>query len=827
MRRRVLAGIVVATMIVLASGSARARGPQVPAGATVAVPADASASSTTPQRVLLDRYCVTCHNSKTKAGDLALDAADVTKVGVAPDVWEKVVRKLRAGMMPPVGRPRPDQATYDGFAAWVETELDRAAAEHPNPGRTEPFHRLNRTEYRNAIRDLLALDADVGELLPADNASYGFDNMAGVLKVNQSLMERYLAAARKISRTAVGSVAPAPLATTFRVSDEYPQYDRIEGLPFGTRGGTLLKHHFPQDAEYEFLIVFACTRIAVVNSCDGISGFPDPHKVEVTIDGERVKLFTFEPKSRRSMYATETAENARPRFRIAVKAGVHDVGVAFIKLPSAEEADGLRTRFEKPFLEVPWISPNMAIYQPALDTVTISGPFDAQGAGNTASRRAIFSCRPTKAAKETRCAKTILSTLARKAYRRPVTDADVQPLLRFYDDGRADGGFDGGIEVALQRLLVSPEFLFRVETEPRSAVAGSSYRISDLELASRLSFFLWSSIPDETLIDLAARGRLKDRAVLDQQVRRMLADPRSSALTSNFAVQWLQLRKLGESTPAYDVFPDFDESLREAFRRETELFFDSVLREDRSLTQLLTANYTFVNERLARHYGIPNVLGSDFRRVTLVEDSPRRGLLGQGSILTQTSHAIRTSPVFRGKWILQTLIGVPPPEPPANVPPLEEKKATGAKALSMRERMAEHRANPVCAGCHSMIEPLGFALENFDPIGRWRTMDDTYTPIDPSGMLPDGTRFDDLRGFRAALTRHPERLAIGVTTRMLTYAVGRGAEYYDMPTVRRIVRDAAPREYTLPSIIAGIVHSDAFQMRASLSSGVAIATTQR
>ena len=811
---RVCLVLVVGTLAGLTAGPVRAVGPQTPAAGR----AEGASPAPAEQRAFLNQYCVTCHSQRLKTAGLSLETLDVGNVGGSAVVWEKVVRKMRGGLMPPVGRPRPEPSHYEGFVTWLETQLDTAAAARPHPGRKDTFHRLNRAEYHNAVRELLTVDPDVAELLPPDDASYGFDNIAGVLKVSQSLLERYLVAARKISRMAVGSPVAAPVSEMFRVPDELPQTDRVQGLPFGTRGGTLIRYSFPQDAQYDVTVEFGCSKVETVG-CDAIGGFPDAHQLELTVDGERVKLFTLEPRRRTtSAGGAGTSEGVKMRIRIPVKGGPREVGLAFLKLPSVEEADGIRARFDKPMYLAPWISSDMSIYQPVIEKVTIGGPFEPTGGfSDTPSRRAIFSCRPAAAAEETACARTILTKLARRAYRRPVTAADVDGLLAFYRDGRKEGSFDAGVEMALRAMLVSPQFLFRVETDPAPVAPGSNYRVSDLELASRLSFFLWSSIPDDELLTVAAQGKLRNPAVLERQTRRMLADPRSGTLTSNFAVQWLQLGRLGTLQPSYQLYPDFDEGLRRAFVQETQLLFDSVLRENRSVMELLTANYTFVNERLARHYGIPNVRGSDFRRLALSEDSPHRGLLGQGSVLTLTSHAVRTSPVFRGKWILINVLGTPPPDPPANVPPLPEKKGDEAKVLTMRERMAEHRANPVCSTCHSVIDPLGFAFENFDPVGRWRTLDETSNPVDSSGRLPDGTTFQDFAGFRAGLLRHPERFVTTATEKLLTYAVGRGLQYYDMPTVRRIVRETAPSDYKLASIVLGVIKSDPFQMRRSAS----------
>ena len=756
-------------------------------------------------QVLVERYCVTCHNDRLETGGFSLEALDVADVAAHPEAWEKVVRKLRAGAMPPRPRPRPDQETYDGFRAWLEGELDAAAAAGPNPGRTETFHRLSRTEYRNAVRDLFALHVDVDDLLPADDTSYGFDNIAGVLGVSPTLMERYLSAARKISRLAVASPVPSPTAETFRVASDLGQDRRMEGLPFGTRGGTVVDYNFPEDAEYIFEIL-----------PDGPLRI-EPHDLEVTIDGERIALLTVgkapDPNDARGLYTPqiETLEVRAP-----VTAGPHAVGVAFLRKTSAEP-EGIRKLYLRPFTGEG--SGGDSRYQPYVESVTIAGPYESSGARpveGTPSRERIFTCRPARgeAAEETACARDILSAIARRAYRRPVTDEDVERLLTFYDRGRAAGSFDTGIEMALRRLLVSPEFLFRVERDPEGVVAGEAYRVSDLELASRLSFFLWSSVPDEELLEAAERGELSDAEVFEAQVERMLADPRSEALVGNFAGQWLTLRNAAAVQPDEDEFPDFGEGLRRAFRRETELLFGSILREDRSTLDLLAADYTFVNERLAQHYGIPNVRGSHFRRVAL-EDEARGGLLGHGSILTVTSYANRTSPVNRGKWVLENILGTPPPPPPPDVPDLET--AEEGQALSMREAMEQHRANPVCASCHRLMDPVGLSLENFDAIGRWRDRSETRGAIDATGELPDGTPFDGPSGLKAALLSHPDRFVTTVTEKLMTYALGRGVEYYDAPAVRAIVRDAAGDGYRLSSLVKGVVRSAPFQMRRSPS----------
>ena len=762
--------------------------------------AGTAASSESPQRALLDRYCVTCHNQRLQTGGLALDNIDVSKVAEDAEVWEKVVRKLRGGLMPPAGRPRPEKAAYDGFAAWLETEVDTAAAIDPNPGRTEAVHRLNRRQYHNVIRDLLALDIDVIDLLPADDTSYGFDNIAGALAVSPTLLERYLSAARKIARLAVAAPVPSATAETFRVRSDLPQEDRLDGLPFGTRGGAKISYNFPEDAEYVIQVE--------------PTGRPkESHEIEVTIDGERVQLFTVEPPSedQRPGYETETADL---EVRLPVRAGPREIGVAFIKKTNAE-VETLRQPFLRPY--------GGQLAQPKLESVTVTGPFEASGSRpveGTPSRSQIFVCRPAASASpedEASCAAEILSTLARRAYRRPVTDVDLQGLLDFYDEGWANGGFETGIEAALRRLLVSSEFIFRIERDAANVGPNTSYRISDLELASRLSFFFWNSIPDDELLDLAIQGTLTEPAVLEKQARRMLADQRSEALVSSFVAQWLLLSRVDVALPDQYLFPDFDQGLREAMVRETELFIESLMRDDRSVLDLLSANYTFVDERLARHYGIPNVYGSHFRRITFSDDSPRRGLLGQGSVLTLTSYPGRTSPVVRGKFILDNILGTPPPPPPPNVPDLEETPSD--RVLTMRERMEQHRANPVCASCHRMMDPLGLSLENFDAVGRWRdTMDlSTSNAIDVAGVFPDGTEFEGVDGLRNLLLSRPDQFVANVAERMLIYALGRGLEHYDMPAVREIRRETGRNNYSFSSLILGIVNSTPFQMRRSQS----------
>jgi mono/diheme cytochrome c family protein len=845
-----LGRILVAASMTVATAAAvglRASGPSgdpAPAASPAfeQEPSAAAASGISAHQQLLNRYCISCHNQRMRTGGLALDTRSLSDVGADAEVWEKVVVKLRAGLMPPSGRPRPDQAGSDAFAAWLENELDRAAQGHPNPGATPLFHRLNRAEYQNVIRDLLDLQVDVTSLLPADDASYGFDNIAGILRMSPTLMERYLSAAEKVSRLAVGSPAIAPDADVYRVPDDLSQEDHIDGLPLGTRGGTRIRRTFPVDGEY-------IVKVRLARDFEEyVPVWSDDQHLEVSIDGRRVQVFTVpgeepppppqdefpvtraagrgappnpaEQKQRRAQQELKQqqenlAKQARKRIdaawdvRVPVDAGDHDVTVAFLK-KTAALAETIKAPFQRPYAGgFNYIETRTQAY---LRTVEISGPFNAARGGDSDSRRRIFICRPADGSNEDACARSILSALARRAYHRPLADSDLDVLLRFYRDGRAEGDFDHGIEVAIERLLVSPELLFRIERDPaENAVNAEPSRISDLELASRMSFFLWSSIPDAELLQAASDGTLRQPAVLERQVRRMLADPRSQAIVTNFAGQWLYLRNLPGVVPIQYIFPDFDEGLRQGFRRETELFFENLVREDRSVLELLTADYTFVNERLARHYGIPNVKGSRFRRVTL-QDEARRGLLGQGSILTVTSYPHRTSPVLRGKWILENFLGTPPPPPPPNVPDLKERNDRGA-VLSVREQMEQHRANPVCASCHAMMDPLGFALERFDGIGKLRTLDSRFTAIDASGLFPDGTKIDGPAGLRRALLNHSPRFITTVTDKLLTYALGRGVEYYDAPAVRAITRDAARDEYCFSSIVLGIVKSPPFQMR--------------
>jgi hypothetical protein len=748
-------------------------------------------------RTAINRYCLGCHNTKVKTAGFAIDTIGLESAGQHAVAWEKVVRKLRARSMPPAGLPRPDERTYDALVSSLESSLDSAAAAKPNPGRTDTFRRLNRTEYQNAIRDLLKIEVDVASLLPSDESSHGFDNVT-VGDLSPTLLERYLSAARKISRLAIGGPSRSPGGDTINVPPDLTQEEHFEGLPMGTRGGKAVRYTFPLDADYEFQIRLARDRN------EYIEGLREPHDVELMLDGERVQLFTVKPPPRGSDHHLA---DKHLNVRVPVKAGPHSVAVTFLKKPSA-----LLETERQPY-QAHFNMDRHPRIQPAVYSISVTGPYEAKGPGDTPSRRRIFVCKPAGAGEEDACAKRILTTLMRRAYRRPVSDSELQVPLKFYKEARAEGGFEAGIEMGLSAVLVSPEFLFRVEQDPAGIAPNTAYRISDLELASRLSFFLWSSIPDDELLDLAIRGKLKTPAVLDQQVRRMLADERSRVLVSNFAEQWLHLRNLSSTTPDMRLFPDFDDNLRQAFRQETQLFFESIMREDRSVLDLLRANYTFVNERLAKHYGIPNVYGSRFRRITFGEDSVRGGLLRQGSILTVTSYATRTSPVIRGKWILDNILGAPPLPPPPFVPSLKEKTGIG-KTLSMRERIAQHRANPACAGCHNVMDPLGFSLENYDAVGRWRTAEDN-TPIDASGSLPDGSKFAGVAGLQKALLNRPEIFVTTFAEKLLTYALGRGVEYYDAPAIRKIVRDARASDFRFSSVITGIVGSTPFQMRRS------------
>jgi mono/diheme cytochrome c family protein len=763
-----------------------------------AAPQEPAAAPGADTRAVLSRYCFSCHNERTRSGGLALDTYDVARLGQDAAVWERVVRRLRTGTMPPVGMPRPDDPATEAVVSSLESGLDRAARE-PDPGRPL-LHRLNRAEYANVIRDLLALEVDVRTLLPPDDAAFGFDNNADLQSVSASLLERYLGAADRVSALALGDPRTAPGSETYRVRGDQSQSRHLEGLPLGTVGGIAVEHMFPLDADYDVQLGLFRTNL------EAIRGLEHPHQIEITVDGERVFLETVggdADAGRPGATITERSDaiDRRLRVRVPVKAGPRVIAATFIR------KTGFGTTRLRPFLRS-----NAGTYdstgRPHIETVTVTGPFNATGPGDTPSRRRVLVCTPAAPREERPCAIRILSTLARRAYRRPTQPADIERLLAFYDDGRASGGFEDGIRLALRRILASPSFLFRIE-DPGREPAGRPYAVSDLELASRLSFFVWSSMPDDALLEAAEAGRLRQPGVLDAQVRRLLADPRSHALVENFAGQWLHVRNLQNIAPNTDEFPDFDDDLRQAFRRETELFVESIVREDRSALELMTADHTFVNERLARHYGIPHVYGSHFRRVT-VADEARRGLLGKGSVLLATSHADRTAPVLRGKWILENLLGTPPPPPPPNVPALEPEP--GTKPRTLRERMEMHRRNPACASCHRSMDALGFAMENFDAVGAWRTRE-AGQPIDASGMVPDGTPVEGVVALREALLRRPEVFVGTFTEKLLTYALGRGLEHYDMPVVRRIVRDAAGQDYRMSALVLGIARSAPFQMR--------------
>jgi mono/diheme cytochrome c family protein len=763
--------------------------------------------SETTVRASLDQYCVTCHNQRLKTGGLTLDTMDLGHVSAGAAVWEKVVRKVRSGAMPPSGARRPDRAAADALVAWLETTLDHAAAAAPNPGRPL-VHRLNRAEYANAVRDLLAVDFDVASLLPPDDSIQGFDNIADALGVSPSLLEAYLTAAARIAALAVGDPSIGPTSQTFYVRGDGSQTSHVEGLPLGTRGGLLVRPVIPLDGEYVIKVKLLQTNLG------GTRGLEYPDQLEITVDGERVHLAPTGGAadwSAMPINATDVAMSldARLQARVLLKAGPRAVGATFVQKSSAGGGNRLQS-----FLRSTLIATDHTGL-PHVESMTVTGPFNATGPGDTPSRARLFQCRPTAVSDDAACAKTIIATVARRAFRRPVTPAEVERLLAFYQEGHREGGFERGIELAVRGILASPKFLVRVERDPVSVAPGAIYPIGDFDLASRLSFFLWSSIPDDELLTIAEQGRLKEPAVLDRQVRRLLADPRAEALVTNFAGQWLYLRNVRTATPDKNEFPDFDDNLRQAFQRETELFVGSIVREDRSVLDLLTADYTFVNERLARHYGMTGIYGSHFRRVT-VRDEARRGLLGQGSILLVTSHADRTSPVVRGKWVLDNLIGSPPPPPPPDVPVLKDKVDDDGRPHSLRDRMEEHRSNPGCATCHRVMDPIGFALENFDAVGAWRTRD-AGTPIDASGQLADGTPVNGVVTLRAALLTRPEIFVGTMTEKMLTYALGRALTHEDMPAVRAIVRQSASQDNRFSSLVLGIVNSVPFRMKAAAS----------
>ena len=748
----------------------------------------------------IDRYCLDCHNEIDREAGLVLERIDLADTGANAETFEKMTRKLRGRLMPPTGGPRPDARTVDELVAWLETSLDTEAEANQRLGRMS-IHRINRTEYGNAVRDLLGVEIDSAEFLPADDEGYGFDNIADILRVSPSLLEQYLAASSKVASLAVGDPDTPAVSTVHRVPPDLAQGGHVEGLPLGTRGGTLIRYNFPLDAEYDFSVFL------IRNIVGYMTGLEWPHELEITIDGEHVFLAPVggvedNAMSDANFSAAANTIDERLRTRVFVEAGPRDVGVAFLRRNAAETHEPLELHTRDLDLQ------NMNGL-PLVDYFMIGGPYDAVGPGRTPSRERIFSCVPERAEDEPGCAEEIISRLARLAFRGPVAEESVAMLLDLYRTGREGGTFDTGIRNALRVILTSPEFLFRDAPAPEDAAPGTIYPIDDLTLASRLSFFLWSSIPDDELLDLAEQGSLSDPGIYAAQVDRMLADARSHALVENFAGQWLYLRNLQSARPGVETFPDFDENLRRAMRRETELLFESIIREDRGVTELLTADYTFVNERLAKHYGMAGIYGSHFRRAAVVDDA-RRGLLGHASILTVTSYPNRTSPVLRGKWIMENILGTPPPAPPADVPDLEENEPGGA-ARSVRERLAEHRENPVCANCHDVMDPIGLGLENFDAVGRWRTKE-AGGDVDPSGRLADGTLVDGAVSLREALMSNPEQFVGVFTEKLFTYALGRGLEYYDMPAVRAIVRQAAAEDYRFSALVRAILTSDQFRM---------------
>lgn len=821
-----------------------------PAAASPALqrqPAD-PAPETAPLRPVLDRYCVTCHNARLKTAGLLLDRMDAARVGDAAEAWEKVARKLRTHEMPPPGvASRPDEATYGSMTRWLETALDQASLAAPHPGRV-PVHRLNRTEYANAIRDLLALEIDGRTLLSADEPDqHGFDNVASVLSVSPALLENYMSAASIVSRLAVGDQTINPVVDVFKVPTALVQEERAsENLPFGSRGGAVVRYQFPLDGEYTIKVVLKRQLYLY------LMGMGEPSQIDVRLDGALIKRFTIGGEGKGMTAPESFAGNTQGdpgwevymhtadeglQVRVPVKAGTREVGVSFVS--RQWEPEGILQPPQRGFAR----TTNELYYgNPSVATIFIGGPYQPTSTIDTPSRRKVFTCRPTRTSgarvasrtaqggstarsADDACARTILTTLARRAYRRSITDEDVRTLMEFFRAGRDDGGFDAGIQRGIRRILSSPSFLFRIEREPVNVPAGTPYRVNDVDLASRLSFFLWSSVPDDDLLDVAVRGKLSDAAELERQVQRMLRDPRSQSLVDNFAAQWLQLGRLAGVVPDADEYPEFDENLRDAFQQETRLFVGGQFREDRSVVDLLSANYSYVNERLARHYKIPNVYGSHFRRVTFA-DGVRGGLLGQASIMTVTSYPNRTSPVVRGKWLLENMLGSPPPPPPPDVPALKNGGEDN-QPHSVRERMEAHRKNPGCAVCHVRMDPLGFSLENFDALGKWRTVSDGTT-IDASAFLPDGTKFEGIAGLRSLLLSHREDFVRTFTEKLMAYALGRGVEYYDLPAIRAVVRDAAADDHRWSSLVQGIVKSPPFTMSTSAApSGPAQSTSAR
>jgi len=782
-----------AAVVFLAASISSLSGQSAPSSARPSAPGVAE------PRALLDKYCVTCHNDRVKTANLSLQGLDLAKVAEHAEVWEKVVRKLRAGVMPPPDVPRPPLPEYEGLRDWLEGEIDRAAATRVNPG-SVVLHRLNRTEYANAIRDLLDLRIDVTTLLPPDDSANGFDNIAGSLTISPTLLESYATAAARVARMAVG-YWKSPAEATYLASSDASQNLRLESMPFGTRGGIVARHDFPADGEYKFSI-----------QNFGVGSFIPGEQLALIIDGERAHVWPYRGVGV-NVGMTADADGTL-EVTVPVRAGSRLVGATFIATNYRPSLDIIR-HYDRKSLENNTI-PQMQNY-PAIGFVRIQGPFNAQRPEDSASRRKVFTCRPSPKLGDAACARQILGTIARRAYRRTPTTQELNAAMTFFDEGRKGATFEDGIEYALRFVLASPQFLVRGEREPAAVRAGQPYRITDLELASRLSFFLWSSLPDDELITVASQGRLSQPKVLEQQVRRMLTDPRSDALVSNFAQQLLYLRNLPTTSPDGIFYPNWDNELRVSLQRESELFFDSIIREDRNIIDLLTADYTYVNERLARHYGIPNVYGARFRRVTLpAEMSYRRGLLGKGSFLSVTwTQNFRSSPVKRGVWVLENILGTPPPEPPPNVPALEDTKSDDGKVLTLREQMTRHRAMPTCAGCHKIMDPIGFALENFDADASWRTKQggDGGTPIDTKVTLFDGQQVDGPVALQTALLRYSPQFVRIFVERMMTYAVGRGVEYTDMPTIRAITRDVAKDDNRFSAIVMEVVKSPQFQMR--------------
>jgi hypothetical protein len=752
-----------------------------------------------PQQPLVNRYCAGCHNDRTRAGGFSWTALDLANPSANAPAAEKVARRLRAGLMPPAGAPRPDQASLTALAATIEDSIDKAAALRPYAGAPE-LHRLNRTEYRHAVRDLLALDIDVSTLLPPDEVGRGFDNMADALTVNPSLVQSYVRAASKISREAIGDRQVTPAMAMYKVAKVVNQMRHVDGAPLGTRGGTAVVHQFPVDGDYIFKLAFYYDYLETLFG-QSLPPNLQGQQIEVSIDGARVAIFTIDPN------IPET-KNLLTSPKINVTAGPHRVAAAFIAKFDGPTEDGFR-QVEQSMIDISAGIPGL-IALPHLQSMTIAGPMSVDGVSETPSRSKIFVCRPGSEVEEARCAQQIIAALAREAYRREPTDADTEFLFGYYKEGFKEGGFENGVRMAVQAVLANPKFLFRFERTPSSATPGTNYRLSDNELASRLAFFLWSRGPDDRLLRLAAEGRLHEPAMLEAETRRMLGDPRADALVDSFAYQWLRLQTVKEADPDGGLFPNFTRNLGESMTKETKLLFRSIMREDRSILDLLTANYTFVDEVLAKHYGIPNIAGSQFRRVAIA-DPNRYGILGQSSVLTLTSLATRTSPVMRGKYVMEVLLGVAPPAPPADVPPLVEN-VENEKALPVRERLEAHRKSPACAACHRMMDPIGLSLENFNAVGLWRRID-SGAPVDPKGQLYDGTPLDGPVTLRSAILNRSDAFVTTFTENLLAYGLGRLTDHRDMPTVRGILRGAEPQQYRFSSFVLGIVKSVPFQMR--------------